>query len=34
MQTWLRGHRRNDPDSFARIEKNRVIAAFLRENKL
>jgi hypothetical protein len=34
MQTWLRGHQRNDPDSFVKIEKNRVIAAFLREHKL
>ncbi|HUR28197.1 MAG TPA: FHA domain-containing protein [Planctomycetota bacterium] len=32
LQTWLRGHQRNDPESFAKLEQNRVIAAFLREH--
>ncbi|MEO6709828.1 MAG: FHA domain-containing protein [Planctomycetota bacterium] len=34
MASWLRGNRTNDPDGFAEVSKNRVIAAFLKTNKL
>ncbi|HTF90679.1 MAG TPA: FHA domain-containing protein [Planctomycetota bacterium] len=34
MASWLRGYRTNDPDGFAEVSKNRVIAAFLKTNKL
>ncbi len=33
MLPWFRGYRTNDPDGFAVVSKNRIIAEFLKENK-